>query len=31
LTQEYLHVIMHKSKAKFDLVGNIFKFVYFWI
>lgn len=31
LTQEYLHVIMHKSKAKFDLVGSIFKFVYFWI
>ena len=24
LTQEYLHVIMHKTKAKFDLVRNVF-------
>ena len=24
LTQEYLHVIMHKSRAKFDLVRNVF-------
>ncbi len=27
LTQEYLHVILHKSKAKFDLVKKIHVFI----